>query len=57
MGEGELAPLINDIVDSYDRYEHVGEGVFIAPLIKGLCPPAKYYYHMRNFATKRSYRS
>ena len=42
MGEGELAPLLNDSVDPYDhdRYEHVGEGVFIAPLIKGLRPPA-----------------
>ena len=40
MGEGALAPLINDSVDPYDRYEHVGEGVFIAPLIKGLRPPA-----------------
>ena len=40
MGEGALAPLINDSVDLYDRYEHVGEGVFIAPLIKGLRPPA-----------------
>ena len=39
MGEGALAPLINDSVDPYDRYEHVGEGVFIAPLIKGLRPP------------------
>ena len=40
MGEGALAPLINDSVDPYNRYEHVGEGVFIALLIKGLCPPA-----------------
>ena len=40
MGEGAIAPLINDSVDPYDRYEHVGEGVSIAPLIKGLRPPA-----------------
>ena len=54
MGEGAfIAPLINDSVDPYDRYEHVGEGVFIAPLIKGLRPPAKYKYHLRNYATKR----
>ena len=39
MGEGALAPLINDSVDPYDRYEHVCEGV-LAPLIKGLRPPA-----------------
>ena len=39
MGEGAVAPLINDSVDPYDRYEHVGEGV-LAPLIKGLRPPA-----------------
>jgi hypothetical protein len=41
MGEGALAPLINDSVDPYDLYEHVGEGVFIAPLISDgvhLCP-------------------
>ena len=60
MGEGALAPLINDSVDLYDRYEryeHVGEGVFIAPLIKGLRPPAKYKHHLRNYATKRGNRS
>ena len=53
MGEGALVPLINDNVDRYDRYEHVGEGVFIAPLIQGLRPPAKYKYHLRNYATNR----
>ena len=53
MGEGALAPLINDSVDPYDRYEHVGEGVFIAPLIKGLRPPAKYKYHLRICYKKR----
>ena len=40
VGEGAVAPLINDSVDPYDRYEHVGEGVLIAPLIKRLRPPA-----------------
>ena len=34
MGEGALAPLINDSVDPYARYEHVGEGVFIAPSLR-----------------------
>ena len=53
MGEGALAPLINDSVDPYDRYEHVGEGVFIAPLIKGLRPPAKHKYHLRICYKKR----
>ena len=47
MGEGALAPFINDSVDPYDRYEHVDEGVFIAPLIKGLRPPTRYKYHLR----------
>ena len=45
MGEGALAPLINDSVDPYDLYEHVGEGVFIAPLIKDLRPPASVLAH------------
>ena len=45
MGEGAVAPLINDSVDPYDRYEHVGEGVYIAPLIKGLRPPASVLAH------------
>ena len=45
MGEGAVAPLINDSVDPYDRYEHVGEGVFVAPLIKGLRPPASVLAH------------
>ena len=53
MGEGALAPLINDSVDLYDRYEHVGEGVFIAPLIKGLRPPTKYKHHLRICYKKR----
>ena len=40
MREGAVVLFINDSVDPYDRYEHVGEGVFIAHLIKELRPPA-----------------
>ena len=52
MGGG-LAPLINNNVYPYDRYEHVDEAMLIAPLIKGLRPPAKYKYHLCDYVTKR----
>ena len=45
MGAGAAAPLINDSVNPYGRYAHVGEGVFVAPLIKGLRPPASVLAH------------
>ena len=55
MGEGVIAPLINDSVDPCDRCEHVGEGV-LAPLTKGLRPPtmlSALEYHLRICYEKR----
>jgi hypothetical protein len=52
MGEGAVAPLINDSVDPYDRYEHVGEGVSVAALVKELRPPAPVLAHPLPTSTK-----